>query len=332
MTPGIVVPAAIALGASALLLAVIERVLPSGFLAAKSNPRSNHDAPARQIGGLAVLPAVLAALLWAGGSGAITASTALWIAAAGFILFIAGAVDDASDLSATAKTAPQIIAAALAAYGLAPHDMPMLTPLPAIVGGVLLVVVLVWAINLVNFMDGLDWMVVAGIGVPSAVIGLAGLAGLVDGTTAVALALILAAALIPFAIANRPPARIFLGDSGSLAVGLATGVIALGLAAHHSILVGLLPFAYFIVDSGTTLVERTLKRRNIFAAHSEHAYQIAKRAGRPTLQVSLRVAVVSGFTAVLSVLAAAGALPAVLAFGLGYAAAIGLFVVMRHGR
>ncbi|MEZ5810803.1 MAG: glycoside hydrolase [Rhizobiaceae bacterium] len=328
---GIAAPAAIALIASALLLAVIERALPPGFLAAKSNPRSNHDAPARQIGGLAVIPATLAALLW-GGGGSIAATTALWLAAGTLILFVAGAVDDAGDLSAAAKTVPQVAAATLTAYGMAPHDLPPLALLPAFAGSVLLVVALVWAVNLVNFMDGLDWMVVAGIGVPAAIIGLSGLANLVDQTPAVVLAAILAAALVPFAVANRPPARIFLGDSGSLAIGLVAGVIVLGLAAHHSIFVGLLPFAYFIVDSGATLVQRTLKRKNIFAAHSEHAYQIAKRAGRPTLEVSLRVAGVSGLTAVLAVLALTGALPPIAAFGLGYVAAILLFLVMRRGR
>src|SRR5581483_11468736 len=83
-----------------------------------------------------------------------------------------------------------------------------------------------WFVNLVNFMDGIDWITVAEavpLTVTLAIVGFAG--GLPPYATALSLAL--AGATAGFACFNRPVARIFLGDVGSLPIGLMLGILLL---------------------------------------------------------------------------------------------------------
>src|SRR5436190_1238272 len=87
----------------------------------------------------------------------------------------------------------------------------------------------VWFVNLVNFMDGIDWMMVAEtVPLTAAMVGL-GLLGAVD-TVSAAVAAALCGAMLGFALFNRPPAKLFLGDVGSLPIGLILGFLLLNLA------------------------------------------------------------------------------------------------------
>src|ERR1700709_555553 len=79
-----------------------------------------------------------------------------------------------------------------------------------------------WFVNLVNFMDGLDWMTVAEIvPITGAMAGLGSLGEFSSSATLVAAAL--CGAMLGFAPFNRPVAKIFLGDVGSLPIGLLLG-------------------------------------------------------------------------------------------------------------
>ncbi len=160
-----------------------------------------------------------------------------------------------------------------------------------------MVVFLVWFTNLTNFMDGLDWMVVSGIGLPHALLALCGLVGLVDGDVALFCAAI-AGALLGFAPANAHPARLFLGDSGSLAIGFLTGVAVLWLAERHGV-AALLPFLYFLVDSGSVIILRLLRGENVLRAHSFHAYQVARRSGEAVAAIVTRISLFGVLTVAL---------------------------------
>ncbi len=96
----------------------------------------------------------------------------------------------------------------------------------------LLVLALVYFINLTNFMDGLDLMVVSGLGVPLALLAgfsAFGLAAMGTGNFAASIA----GGLAGFALFNRPKARVFLGDSGSLPIGLLSGLACLPRRSRH---------------------------------------------------------------------------------------------------
>jgi UDP-N-acetylmuramyl pentapeptide phosphotransferase/UDP-N-acetylglucosamine-1-phosphate transferase len=143
-------------------------------------------------------------------------------------------------------------------------------------GAALLVVLLLaiaWLTNLYNFMDGSD-----GLAGGMAVVGFGtyGLAAWLGGNLELELlAWSIAAAAAGFLIFNFPPAKIFMGDVGSIPLGFLAG--ALGVAGW---LQGLWPlwfplivFAPFIVDASVTLLRRALRRERIWQAHREHYYQ-----------------------------------------------------------
>jgi UDP-N-acetylmuramyl pentapeptide phosphotransferase/UDP-N-acetylglucosamine-1-phosphate transferase len=283
----IAAPFAAAFALCFLLLALLERRLPADFLVAGINQRSNHDHPVRQIGGLAAVPALLAVLTgaFAWTDAPIDAFAAL---AGCALMFVVGYLDDRHDLPVLPRFGAQFVAALLFVLALGDdvRILPAIVPLG--LERAAAVVFLVWFTNLTNFMDGLDWMVVSGIGLPHALLALCGLAGIVEGDVALVCAAV-AGALLGFAPANMHPARLFLGDSGSLAIGFLTGVTVLWLAARHGA-AALLPFLYFLVDSSSVIVLRLLRGENVLKAHSFHAYQVARRSGETVPAIVTRVA------------------------------------------
>ena len=111
------------------------------------------------------------------------------------------------------------VAAVIAAI---PHDATVIPFLPWWVERLLLLVAGIWFLNLVNFMDGIDWMTVAEILPVSAGLVILGFLGALPSYGIVA-ALALFGATLGFAPFNRPVARLFLGDVGSLPLGLLIG-------------------------------------------------------------------------------------------------------------
>jgi UDP-N-acetylmuramyl pentapeptide phosphotransferase/UDP-N-acetylglucosamine-1-phosphate transferase len=151
-----------------------------------------------------------------------------------------------------------------------------------------LVVAGVWFVNLVNFMDGLDWITVAEMAPLTAVIALLGWLGSVSpqvGITAAALC----GALLGFAPFNKPVARLFLGDVGSLPIGLLVGWMLLELAGARGLVPALLLALYHLMDATITLLRRLARRERVWEAHRSHFYQKATLNGFTALSVSAHV-------------------------------------------
>lgn len=137
----------------------------------------------------------------------------------------------------------------------------------------------IWSINLFNFMDGMD-----GLAGGMAVIGFGALGalGLAAGADDYALAaLTVTGAFAGFLAWNFPPARIFLGDVGSAPLGLLAAAFSFwGIRdGWFAAPVPLLIFAPFWVDATLTLLRRMIRREKIWQAHCSHAYQRLARAG-----------------------------------------------------
>src|ERR1700709_590604 len=129
-----------------------------------------------------------------------------------------------------------------------------------------------WFVNLVNFMDGLDWMTVAEVIPVSAALMLLGCLGdLSSPATIVAGAL--GGAMVGFAPFNRPVAKLFLGDVGSLPIGLLLGWLMLMLAGQGYLAAAILLPLYYLGDATVTLVRRIARREKIWEAHRTHFYQ-----------------------------------------------------------
>ena len=152
----------------------------------------------------------------------------------------------------------------------------------------LLILGLLWFVNLVNFMDGLDWMTVAEM-LPMTV-ALAAFAFFGEAPPDVLpIALALAGALIGFAPFNRPVARLFLGDVGSLPIGLLTGWCLLELASKQHLAAALLLPLYYVADATITLFRRLANGERFWDAHRSHFYQRATNNGFSVRQVVTQV-------------------------------------------
>ena len=113
----------------------------------------------------------------------------------------------------------------------------------------------------------------------------------------------LAAGALAFLPRNWPPARVFLGDVGSIPLGYLLAWLLLALAyAGHAVPALILPL-YFVFDATFTLLSRLLRGASVFDAHSEHLYQRARRGGKSHLWVTVRALAANVLFAGLAVLA-----------------------------
>lgn len=250
------------------------------------NERSLHAVPVPRTGGLAILAGLLLAIA--------LFAPRLNPHDAGLISALAGIAvvswrDDRASLSPVIRLAAQIIAAATAViWGGARWAGPVLPgvalALPPAAREALSVLYLVWCMNLYNFMDGLD-----GLAGGMAVIGFGALAllGACAGMPAFAIAgAAISMAALGFTISNYPPARLFMGDAGSVPLGFLAGVMTLG--ATHGIAplwVGILIFSPFFSDASVTLVRRLWRGENPAQAHRQHYYQRLAVSGLSRVRV-----------------------------------------------
>jgi UDP-N-acetylmuramyl pentapeptide phosphotransferase/UDP-N-acetylglucosamine-1-phosphate transferase len=242
---------------------------------AKPNARSSHRIPTPQGGGIAVVAATLAAAAVIAAIAGITMPVTVFAAT----LFIAavGFADDVRSLAVLPRLLLQALAVAAVILA-TPDDFRIVAAVPLWIERALLLIAGLWFVNLVNFMDGLDLMTVAEAVPVSAAVALLGWLGAVPAPTTI-VAAALCGALAGFAPFNRPVAKIFLGDVGSLPIGLLLGWCLLQLAYHGQVAAALLLPLYYLVDATVTLVRRMVRREPFWAAHRSHFYQRATDNG-----------------------------------------------------
>ena len=154
--------------------------------------------------------------------------------------------------------------------------------------------------NLVNFMDGLDWMSVAEVVPITAAMIVLGWFGEFP-PSAIIVAAALCGAMVGFAPFNRPVAKVFLGDVGSLPIGLLLGWCLLQLAYNQQIVAALLLPLYYLSDATVTLLRRLTRSEPFWAAHRSHFYQRATDNGFTVLRVVSEVFALNVALAVLAV-------------------------------
>ena len=254
------------------------------------NDRSSHTIPTPRGGGLAVVPAIL--LVWAvlvATGNAATGSGIVTLAAAGLLLI--SWQDDRKGLPPLQRFAAHALAVIAGLFAL-PHDMLILQGwAPLWLDRVVAFFAWAWFLNLTNFMDGIDG--ITGVEIGSVGVGLAIVAGIGMGHPAPALAM--AAGAIAFLYWNWSPARIFLGDSGSVPLGYLTGWLLIEAAAHGAWAAALILPGYYWADATITLARRALRGERVWVAHREHFYQQAIRRGGSHGAVSGRVLLTNAF-------------------------------------
>jgi UDP-N-acetylmuramyl pentapeptide phosphotransferase/UDP-N-acetylglucosamine-1-phosphate transferase len=236
--------------------------------------RRSHKLPTPRGGGvgivLGVLPTLPICLLQPSSPWPLQVVLSLLLATA--LTACIGWWDDHSSLPVLPRLGVQLLAVALFSLSLASGPLGWLWLPLWVVGGA-------WSVNLHNFMDGIDGLlaqqgmfVACGLAVLAAFVGqgaLAGAAGCV------------AAACLGFWCYNRAPARIFMGDVGSGALGLLIfGLTALLWQLRWTLLwPALVLSSAFVTDASLTLLNRMLAGRRWYAAHREHLYQWIVRRG-----------------------------------------------------
>jgi len=291
-TGRIVGEALLLLGGSALVTAgLLELLHPllRRYALARPNARSSHREPTPQGAGIAVILATIVAVVgvtYFAPAVAHDASRLAIVFAAAIGLALVGATDDIRPLEALPRLALQAVAVAAVIWTL-PAELRVLPQLPWGVERSILLLGTVWFVNLTNFMDGIDWITAAEAVPVTAMLALFGLTGELPGNGTI-VAIALCGALIGFAPFNKPVARIFLGDVGSLPIGLLLAWLLALLAERHLAAALLLPL-YYLADASITLVWRLSKGERITQAHRSHYYQRATENGFSVMAIVARI-------------------------------------------
>jgi len=292
------------------LLTVVAReiALRTGAVA-KVRDRDVHAEPIPYLGGIAMLGGLVAAYVVArelpflSSDSPFVFEDARSVLIAGAMVCGIGVLDDIFDLDALTKFGGQVLAVGLLIYsGLQftffPRPDGYQFALDPAQGAILTVVVVVATVNAVNFVDGLDGLAAGVVGVGAAAFflfsyQLASLNGASLATTAALLSASLAGACTGFLAHNFHPARLFMGDSGSMLIGLVLSTTALTITTQFtgneltegadgsqaSLLPFLLPLALPVLilivplaDLVLAVVRRTRAGRSPFSPDKQHLH------------------------------------------------------------
>jgi Fuc2NAc and GlcNAc transferase len=270
------------------------------------NERSSHSRPTPRGGGLAIAVTAVGGVIIAAMLRWIDWNLALALSGGAAMIATVGWVDDHRSLSALTRFAVQFLSAGWAMYWLG--GLPSLIVGSSsislgFVGTVLGVIGIVWAINLYNFVDGIDGLA-AGEAVTTGIIG--GLILLGMGQAGLAMvSLLIAAAAGGFLPLNWAPAKLFMGDVGSGMLGYLFAVLAIASenAGAVPLLIWVLLLGAVVFDATVTLCRRIMHGEKWYHAHHSHAYQRMVQAGRTHAQVSATVLLINLVLALLAIVA-----------------------------
>lgn len=301
-----ILPSFIAFVTSLLACIYLSRSGSRLAVADEPNHRSLHSVATARGGGLGILLGIASGwvVLALAGKGFFPGGPQ---AAAGLALIVAASYwDDFHNMSPGSRLLFQFAAGALALAGGGNIDQIGLPRIGALELSWLAMpfsfLFIIWMMNLYNFMDGMDGFS-GGMGaIGFAVLAYFGWIG--EAPDFAAFSLILSAVNLGFLIENFPPARIFMGDVGSVPMGYLVAIMAIwGVQADIFEFWGpVLIFAPFIFDATLTLIRRALRGEKIWSAHSSHYYQRLVKAGwghRRVVIAEYAVMLVCGTSAVL---------------------------------
>lgn len=259
---------------SLLLTYLIKNMAIKKSLLAIPNERSSHSVPTPHGGGIAI------AITWFTGIGYLSFCNVIeteffYALTAGFIIAVVSFFDDIYELSAKLRLLTQLLVSLLALYflgGLDVIDLGFFVITNQYITNIFACVMMIWFINLYNFLDGID-------GYAASEMLFLSLAGwlLFSGDHF----MILVASVLGFLVLNWHKAKIFMGDVGSTLLGFNVGVFTIYYANQDSdnLWVWITLFGLFWFDATITLFRRLLNYERLSTAHKKHTYQRLTQTG-----------------------------------------------------
>ncbi len=246
-----------------MMLTLLLTLNKNGMIKDIPNDRSLHTEPIPRVGGIAIMAGILSGWVL------LIHFWAWWIVLPALGLFMLSLLDDVRSLPAKVRLPVHFIAAAIVLAG---AGVPWIWMLPVLL-------YIVWMTNLFNFMDGAD-----GLAGGMALFGFSfyGIAGLMHGNQAFAMMnFTIGAAVLGFLYHNFHPARVFMGDAGSIPLGFLAAAFGVWgcQQGYWPYWFPLLAFSPFVADASATLIKRTLGRKKLVEAHRDHYYQRLIRMG-----------------------------------------------------
>lgn len=250
--------------------------------------RGMHTVPVPTGAGIAIVAAAL--ILWPISNGLAFEGQHIMLLAALAALAAISWIDDCYRLSPAARFVAHILVIAPMLASLEP-ELRVLSVLPLGFERVLLGLAWLWFINLFNFMDGIDGLAGAeAIAVAVGYVAVVAAVGLDDPLQG--LALVVAAATAGYLFWNWHPAKVFMGDAGSIPLGFLLGWLMIQLACRGYWAPAVILPLYFAADATLTLLKRLLRGEKPWVPHREHFYQRAVMSGtRPSVVVARASAV-----------------------------------------
>jgi UDP-N-acetylmuramyl pentapeptide phosphotransferase/UDP-N-acetylglucosamine-1-phosphate transferase len=252
------------------------------------NQRKNHKTPTPRGGGIAIIGTIFIFIVPL----ALQLHTnyhPIFLMLAVFICAAISMLDDAFTISIPLRMCFQALAIYLAINSLPEYNTNLLLhSMPLSVEKILVAIALLGFINIYNFMDGID-------GLAASQTVYIAIMALIFSTIAQIdisisyLCLSVIGACAGFLIYNWHPARIFMGDVGSVTLGLICGWLLLNLAIHGYIAAAIIIPGYYLADGISTILKRLIQKKKIWQAHSEHYYQLAVRKGKSHSQVTKKI-------------------------------------------
>lgn len=264
----------VAFACSMGLTVLVHKVLLTRKVLDQPNERSSHTIPTPRGGGWALLgvlvPGMLLACFFQHGE-----LKSLWIIAGVFLLAFVSWQDDKKGISASFRLSLHILAAFIGTFALDAHATLFGDLLPFWLDRLLMIISWAWFINLYNFMDGIDGITCVETITLASGACLLFTASNIHAPFADIMTLLLVGACLGFLALNWHPAKIFMGDIGSVPLGFLTGFLLLIIATHGHLIVALILPLYYLSDSGITITRRALRGERIWQAHRQHFYQKA---------------------------------------------------------
>ena len=288
---------------SLILVPIVKKVAIHINAMDEPNARKIHKVPMPRLGGLAIYLAFLLGYILYGE----VSTQMLSILIGSFLLILVGIVDDIKSVKARYKLIVQIIAASIVVlYGnLSFSEVSLLgynIHFNAFFGSLCSIIFIVAITNAINLIDGLDGLAAGISSIYFLTISIIAFILNRIGGLDVIISLIMLGSTLGFLFHNFPPAKIFLGDTGSLFLGFMISIIALlgyKVTTFTSLIVPIIILAIPIFDTIFAIFRRLLKGQNIGVADKEHFHhQLLKMKYSPTKSILIIYAIDIAFAAV----------------------------------